>query len=64
MNKEQLILAFIQGAAWWEFQSTKATMWASDKKKARETAEQRFKDKILGKTDNEIADILSKKLSK
>jgi hypothetical protein len=47
-NKDKLIEAFIQGAAWWEYEKNRFTMWQSDKKKARKVAEKRFKERTLG----------------
>lgn len=34
--------AFVQGAKWWEFYSTGATMWASDQDVAEDEAERRY----------------------
>lgn len=43
-----LLIAFIQGAKWWEYAKTGATMWQSDQKKASDEAERRLRDGSLG----------------
>lgn len=43
-----LVIAFIQGAAWWEYQKEGATMWQSDKRLAMEAAEARAANGTLG----------------
>ena len=40
--KDDLRRAFVTGAAWWEYESRGATMWASDRDKAEAEAERRF----------------------
>ena len=39
--------AFVDGAAWWEWQSQGATMWQSDRRDAEQEASNRYKDKAL-----------------
>ena len=43
-----LCTAFVQGAQWWEYHQTNATMWPSDRRLAEVEAEKRLKDKRLG----------------
>lgn len=38
--------AFVAGAKWWEWESTKGTMWASDRDKAWAEAENRYPDNV------------------
>ena len=38
MTDEEYIGAFLDGAEWWEYHSTGATMWVSDKKLVAEEA--------------------------
>ena len=45
----ELIIAFVQGAQWWEYESTKFTMWQSDRNKAELEAIKRVENKTLGK---------------
>jgi hypothetical protein len=35
-------VAFVHGAAWWEFTSTGGTMWQSDRNRAEQEAERRY----------------------
>ena len=51
-----LLVAFVQGAKWWEYQSTGATMWQSDAILAEEEASRKFKNGKLGKTYKEITE--------
>ncbi len=44
-----LVVAFIQGAKWWEWKQTGATMWQSDQNEALEEAEGRERRGTLGK---------------
>lgn len=44
-----LFIAFTQGAKWWEYQKTGATMRQSDQKEAKEEADRRGKNGTLGK---------------
>ena len=50
-----LVVAFVQGAQWWEWQSrfvaNGATMWPSDRDLATAEAEQRERDGRLGKVE-------------
>lgn len=41
---DDLRRAFVNGAQWWEYHSTGATMWGSDRALAEEEAEKRFPD--------------------
>jgi hypothetical protein len=45
--KELLLGAFVQGAKWWEWESTRATMWQSDQNKAFEEAKRREQNGTL-----------------
>ncbi|MCK5603965.1 hypothetical protein KAR91_18910 [Candidatus Pacearchaeota archaeon] len=45
--------AFIQGAKWWEYESTGATMWPGDQDRALAAAIKRAKDGTLGKIIDE-----------
>ena len=47
------IVAFVQGAQWWEYHKTGATMWASDRDQAAGEAETRLSNGTLGKSPNE-----------
>ncbi len=47
---DALIVAFVQGARWWEYQKTGATLWASDRRRAENAAEERRADGTLGKS--------------
>ena len=42
------VTAFVQGAQWWEYQRTGATMWPSDRNLAEDEAEKREKNGTLG----------------
>lgn len=42
LTREQSIRSFVAGAAWWEFEKTNATMWASDKDRAWEAGARKF----------------------
>jgi len=48
-QKTALIIAFIQGAQWWEWTIHNATMWPSDRDRAAAEAEDRLKKGVLGK---------------
>lgn len=39
--------AFVEGAKWWEFISTGATMWQSDRNRAEKEASKRYPDTKL-----------------
>lgn len=43
------IVAFVQGARWWEYHKEGATMWQSDQRLAEEEALKRLENKTLGK---------------
>jgi hypothetical protein len=47
-----LLIAFVQGAAWWEYHQTKATMWQSDRRLAEEEATRREENGTLGVLPN------------
>jgi hypothetical protein len=42
------VVAFVQGAEWWECHQTKATMWQSDRRIAEEEAARRERNGTLG----------------
>lgn len=44
-----LIVAFVQGAKWWEYYKTEFTMWPSDRRLAEEEALKRKENGTLGK---------------
>jgi len=50
---DALIIAFVQGAQWWEWNKQKATMWASDRDLAENEARARLKNATLGKSPNQ-----------
>lgn len=47
-----ILIAFVQGAAWWEYHQTKATMWQSDRRLAEEEAMRREENGTLGVLPN------------
>ena len=47
-----LIIAFVQGAQWWEWNKEQATMWSSDRDKAETEAVRRSTNGTLGKMPN------------
>ena len=47
-----ILIAFVQGAAWWEYHQTKATMWQSDRRMAEEEAMRREENGTLGVLPN------------
>jgi hypothetical protein len=49
---DALIVAFVQGAQWWEFHKTGATMWASDRNNAERQAKTMANNGTLGKSPN------------
>jgi hypothetical protein len=49
---DALIVAFVQGAKWWEYHQTGATMWASDQDQAEGHAEEMARNGTLGKSPN------------
>ena len=52
VTPDALIVAFVQGAQWWEYHKTGATMWASDRDQAEGEAEVRAANGTLGKSPN------------
>jgi hypothetical protein len=52
VTPDTLIVAFVQGAQWWEYHKTGATMWASDRDQAEGEAEKRVSNGTLGKSPN------------
>lgn len=40
--EDDLRRAFVEGAAWWEYEREKATMWPSDRNDAEAEAEKRY----------------------
>lgn len=52
VTPDALIVAFVQGAKWWEHHKTGATMWASDQSKAEGHAEEMARNGTLGKSPN------------
>ena len=52
---DELITAFVQGAKWWEYHQTGATMWASDQDQAEGRAEEMARNGTLGKPPNDRA---------
>lgn len=55
------VIAFIQGAKWWEHRRTNATMWQSDQNLAAMEAERRLSAGSLGVTLDQIIDTLNKR---
>lgn len=53
VTPDALIVAFVQGAKWWEYHQTGATMWASDQDQAEGHAEEMARNGTLGKSPNE-----------
>lgn len=51
MNNEQLLIAFVQGAKWWEYITQEATMWQSDQDRALLEANRRLASGTLGTED-------------
>jgi hypothetical protein len=49
-----LVIAFVQGAAWWEYHQTKSTMWQSDRRLSEEEATRREHNGTLGVLPNDI----------
>ncbi len=62
---DALIVAFIQGAKWWEYHKTGATMWQSDQHEAEREANCRAKNQTLGRIspNAELSDSAATKLS-
>jgi hypothetical protein len=57
---QELIIAFIQGAKWWESHKTGATMWQSDQNLAADMAKKRLMKGSLGR---DSIDVLRDRLS-
>lgn len=53
--ERSLVIAFVQGAQWWEYRTTAWTMWQSDATLAEAEAARRIQGRTLGKTVEEIA---------
>ncbi len=51
-----LVIAFLQGAKWWEWYKENATMWQSDQKMAILKAQKLLKAGELGNLSNIIAE--------
>lgn len=47
-SDQELLIAFVQGAKWWEWHKEGATMWNSDQAIAWRQAEERLKNGTLG----------------
>lgn len=45
--------AFVDGAAWWEFQCTGGTLWTSDRRFAEKEAERRYTGARVEKREEE-----------
>ena len=56
VTPDALIVAFVQGAQWWEYHKTGATMWGSDRDQAECEAETRVANGTLGKSPNVAAE--------
>jgi hypothetical protein len=56
VTAENLIRAFVQGAQWWEYEKTGATMWASDRNHAEGEAILKHREGKLGKSPNAQAE--------
>lgn len=50
----KLLMAFVQGAKWWEWHKTGATMWQSDQRIAWDKAEERLKKGSLGRDSLDV----------
>jgi len=46
--------AFVAGASWWEYHSTRFTMWQSDRRLAEEEAEKRYGSQVAENLKKEI----------
>jgi len=56
ISEEALVIAFVQGAKWWEWYKECATMWPSDRDLAEAAAQARLNDGTLGKKVNPTAE--------
>lgn len=52
VTPDALIVAFVQGAQWWEYHKSGATMWGSDRDEAEGAAQKRAANGTLGKSPN------------
>ena len=52
VTPDAFIVAFVQGAMWWEYEKTGATMWPSDRDHAEAKAEYMAMTGTLGKSPN------------
>ena len=52
-DSDALIIAFVQGAAWWEYHQTGGTMWPSDTDLAEDEASKRAENLTLGVGHND-----------
>ena len=55
--RDALIIAFVQGAEWWEFTKTQATMRSSDVNAAVDEAERRVTNGTLGRPPKYMEEI-------
>lgn len=54
--KNDIRRAFVAGASWWEYHSTRFTMWPSDRTLAEQEAEKRYGPQIADRLRKEIGD--------
>lgn len=47
-TEEEMLIAFVQGAKWWEGVTTGATMWQEDQNDAYKEAQRKLADGKLG----------------
>lgn len=48
-EEERLIIAFVQGASWWEYHETNFTMWSNSRNLIEKEALKRLENGTLGK---------------
>ena len=48
ITEEMLVIAFVQGSKWWEYEKTGCTMWATDQNSAEVAAKRRLQSGRLG----------------
>ena len=53
-NVSPLVIAFVQGAKWWEYNKTNFTMWQGDQAEAEYEAIRRLVNGTLGKNFNAV----------
>ena len=58
---DSLVLAFLEGAKWWEYRQTGCTMWQSDQREAMDEAERREARGTLGISAEEMAERMRKR---